>query len=81
MCHFSQDYSKEDVVDSNLGKLCKMTQEQRNKFLIEEFEYLMSEMKCPDEYIMDLFVSDIMREDYVIEKVLYRNRKNFLLIY
>ena len=41
----------------------------------------MSEMKCPDEYIMDLFVSDIMQEDYVTEKVWYRKRKNFLLIY
>ena len=58
-----------------------MTQDQRNSFLIEEFEHLMSEINCPDEYIMDLFISDIMREDYVIEKVSYRRRKNFLLIY
>ena len=69
MCHFSQDYSKEDLVDHNLEKLCKMPQVQRNNFLIEEFKHLMSEINCPDEYIMDLFISDIMREDYVIEKV------------
>ena len=53
MCHFSQDFSKEDLVDSNLEKLCATTQEQRNRFLIEEFEHLMSEINCPDEYIMD----------------------------
>ena len=71
MCHFRQDFSKEDLVDSNLEKLCKMTQDQRNSFLIEEFEHLMSEINCPDEYIMDLFISDIMQEDYVIEKVFW----------
>ena len=81
MCIFGRDFSKEDLVDSNLEKLCKLTLEQRNKFLIEEFEHLMSEVTCPDEYIMDLFVSDIMRKDYVVEKVWYRKRKNFLLIY
>ena len=81
MCHFSRDFSNDDLVDFNLDKLCKMTLKQRNKFLIEEFEYLMSEMNCSDEYIMDLFVSDIMRVDYVVEKVWYRKRRNFLLIY
>ena len=58
-----------------------MTLDQCNSFLIEEFEHLMSEINCPDEYIMDLFISDIMREDYVITKILYRRRKTFLLIY
>ena len=50
MCHFSQDYSKEALVDHNLEKLCKMPQVQRNNFLIEEFKHLMSEINCPDEY-------------------------------
>ena len=63
MCHLSQDYSKENLVDSNLEKLCAMTQEQRNRFLIEEFEHLMSEINCPDEYIVYLFISDIMWEE------------------
>ena len=54
-----------------------MTQDQRNSFLIEEFEHLMSEINCPDEYLMDLFMSDIMREDYVIEKVSYRKERIF----
>ena len=58
-----------------------MTQEQRNRFLIEEFENLMSDINCPDEYIMDLFISDIMREDCVVEKFSYRRSTNFLLIY
>ena len=81
MIHFRQDYSKEDLVDHNFEKLCKMPQSQRNNFLIEEFKHLMSELNCPDEYIMDLFINDIMREDYVIEKVTYRKRRNLLLIY
>ena len=54
-------------------------QDQRNSFLIEEFEHLMSYINCPDEYIMDLFISDIMREDYVIEKVSYRRRFEIFL--
>ena len=81
MIHFSQDYSKEDLVDHNFEKLCKMPHNQCNNFLIEEFKHLMSELNCPDEYIMDLFISDIMRGDYVIEKVTYRKRRNLLLIY
>jgi len=81
MIHFSQDNSKEDLVDHNFEKLCKMPHNQRNNFLIEEFKHLMSELNCPDEYIMDLFINDIMREDYVIEKVVYRKRRNLLLIY
>jgi hypothetical protein len=30
---------------------------------------------------MDLFTNDIMRDDYVIEKCQYRNRKNILVMY
>ena len=56
MCIFGRGFSKEDLVDSNLEKLCKLTLEQRNKFLIEEFEHLMSEIICPDEYIKDVSV-------------------------
>ena len=52
-----------------LEKLCEMTQEQRNTFVIQEFKHLLSEINCPDEYIMELFISDTMREDYVIEKL------------
>ena len=68
MIHFSQDYSKEDLVDHNFEELCKIPHSQRNNFLIEEFKHLMSELNCPDEYIMDLsvrvkvsnFISNIM---------------------
>ena len=45
---------KEDLVDSKLENFCEMTQDQRNTFLIQEFEHLMSEINCPDEYIMEL---------------------------
>ena len=30
---------------------------------------------------MALFISDIMRDDYMIEKVMYRQRKNIILTY
>ena len=52
-----------------MEKLREMTQEQCNTFVIQEFEHLLSEINCPDEYIMELFISDTMREDYVIEKL------------
>ena len=67
--HFRQDFSKDDLVDSNLEKLHSMTKNQQNIFLIQEFEHLLSEINCPVEYIMELFISDIMHDDYVIEKV------------
>ena len=59
---FKHDFSKQD-----LEKLCDTKSTQL--ILIEEFEHLMSETNCPDEYIMDLFISDTMRYDYVVEKV------------
>ena len=68
-------------MDSNSEKLCEMTKEQRNTFLIQEFEHLLSEINCPGEYIMELFISDIMQEEYMIEKVMYRQRKNIRLPY
>ena len=36
-----------------------MTKEQRNIFLIQEFEHLLSEINCPGEYLMELFIGDI----------------------
>ena len=87
LCHisifnlFRQDFSQEDLVDSNLEKLHSMTKDQQNIFLIQEFEHLLSEINCPIEYIMELLISDIMRDDYVIEKVMYRRRKIILLTY
>ena len=52
-----------------MEKLCEMTQEQCNTFLIQEFEHLLSEINFPDEYIMELFISDTIPEDCVIEKL------------
>ena len=54
-----------------------MTKDQQNKLLIQEFEHLLSKINCPFEYIMELFISDSMHDDYVIEKVMYRWRKIF----
>ena len=75
--HASEDFSKENFVDSQFEKL---THKQKI-FLIQEFECILSEINCPADYMMDLFVNDIMREDYVIEKYPYRKRKNILVIY
>ena len=58
-----------------------MTKEQCNIFLIQKFEHYLSEINCSGEYLMELFISDIMQEEYVIEKVTYRQRKNILLTY
>ena len=66
--HFGQDFSKENLVDSNFEKFRAMTKDQQNIFLIQEFECILTEINCPVQYIMDLFISDIRRDDYVIRK-------------
>ena len=68
-------------MDSNLKNLCAMAKDQQNIFLIQELERILTEIICPVDYIMDVFISDIMHDDCVIEKYTYRKRKNFLLIY
>ena len=49
-----------------------MSKDRQNIFLIQEFEKMLLEIICPFEYKMDLFVKDIMRDDYMVEKVQYR---------
>ena len=56
-----------------------MAKDQQNIFLIQELERILTEIICPVDYIMDVFISDIMHDDCVIEKYMYRKRKNFLL--
>ena len=76
--HISEDFSKENFVDSQIEKLNAMTEDKQKIFLIQEFERIQSEINCPADYIMDLFINDIMRDDYVIEKYPYRKRRIFL---
>ena len=63
---------------SQFEKLNAMTEDKQKIFLIQEFERIQSEINCPADYIMDLFINDIMRDDYVIEKYPYRKRRIFL---
>ena len=73
--HFSEDFSKEKLVDSSFEKLVAMTKDKQNIFLIQEFERILSEINCPFDYLRDLFISDITRDDYIVEKYTYRKRK------
>ena len=78
MKHPTKDFS---ACCYQLLKLCETTKQQHNTFLIQEFEHLLSEINCSGEYIMELFISDIMPEEYANETVMYRQRKNILLTY
>ena len=42
MGHFSKKNSKENFVDSEFGKLCGMTRDKQNIFLIKEFEHILT---------------------------------------
>ena len=79
--HFSEDFSKDQLIDSGFEKLNAMPKDKVNTFLIQEFERILSEINCPSDYLLDIFIKDIFRDDYVLEKSTYRKRRNFLLIY
>ena len=40
--HFSEDFSKEQLIDSGFEKLVAMTNDKQNIFLIQEFEHILS---------------------------------------
>ena len=69
------------MIESGFEKLIALTKDQLNTFLIQEFERILSEINCPFDYLKDMFIKDISRDDYVLEKYTYRKRKNILLIY
>ena len=79
--HVSEDFSKDNFADSQFEKLKDMTEDEQKTFLIQEFERILSEINCPSDYIMELFINDIMQTDYVIDKYPYRKRKNILVMY
>ena len=66
--HFRQDLLKENFIAYSQEKLSSMTKEQQTIFLIQEFEKMLSEINCPVKYLIDLFVKDIMWDDYVLRK-------------
>ena len=73
--HFSEDFSKDQLIDSGFEKLNAMPKDKVNTFLIQEFERILSEINCPSDYLLDIFIKDIFRDDYVLEKSTYRKRK------
>ena len=76
--HVGEEFSKQDFVDSQLKKLKDMTEDEQKIFLIQEFERILAEINCPADDIMDLFINDIMREDYVIENIHTEKGRIFL---
>ena len=49
--HFSEDFSKEQLIDSGFEKLVAMTNDKQNIFLIQELEHILSEINCPFDYL------------------------------
>ena len=58
-----------------------MPKKQQNNFLFQECEMMLLEINCPSEYILNLFVKELILEEYCINKVQYRRSKNFLIAY
>ena len=79
--HFDGSFLKDSFIDSSHEKLKLFPKEQQNIFLSKEFKRMVLEIKCPSEYILDLFVSELMLEDNCVEKVQYRSRKYMFMTY
>ena len=79
--HFNEAFSKASFIDNSLEKLKAMDKNEQNTFLIQEFEKMFLEIKCPSAYVMDLFVKELLFDDYYMEKNQYRQRKNILIAY
>ena len=77
----NKGFSKESFSDNSLNKLKALPKDEQSSFLIQEFENMLLEIKSPSDYIMDLFVKDLLLEDYSIEKVQYRKRKDISIAY
>ena len=79
--YFDDTFSKESFIDKSVEKLKTSGKNELNTFLMQEFEKLLIECKCPADYLTDLFISDLLRNDYCVEKNQYRRRKNILIAY
>ena len=79
--HYNEAFSKESFIDTSLEKLKAIDKNEQNIFLMQELENMLLECKNLSDYIMDLFVKDLLLEDFCTEKNQYRRRKNILLAY
>ena len=79
--HYDETVTKDSFIDTTLEKIKAMEKNEQNIFLIQELEKMLLECKNPSDYIMDLFVKELLQEDFCIEKQQYRRRKNIFLTY
>ena len=70
--HYNETFSKESFIDTTLEKIKAMEKNEQNIFLMQELENMLLECKNPSDYIMDLFVKDLLLKDFCIEKHQYR---------
>ena len=61
--HFNETFSKESFIDKSVEKLQALNKNEQNTFLMQEFEKVLIECNCPADYLTDLFISDLMRND------------------
>jgi len=79
--HYNETVTKDSFIDTTLEKIKAMDKNEQNIFLMKELENMLLECKNPSDYIMDLFVKDLLQEDFCIDKQQYRRRKNIFLTY
>ena len=58
--HFDETFSKESFIDKSVEKLKTSGKNELNTFLMQEFEKLLIECKCPADYLTDVFVKDLL---------------------
>ena len=66
--HYNETFSKESFIDNSLGKLQALDKNVQNTLLMQEFEKLLIECKCPADYLTDLFVKDLLLNEFCVEK-------------
>ena len=79
--HYDETFSKDSFIDTSLEEIKAMDKNKQNIFLMQELENMLLECKNPSDYIMDLFVKDLLQEDFCIYKQQYRRRKNIFMTY
>ena len=67
--HYNETFSKESFIDTTLEKIKALEKNEQNIFLIQELENMLLECKNPSDYIMDLFVKDLLLEDFALRKI------------
>ena len=67
--HYDETFSKESFIDKSADKLQSLDNNERNTFLMQEFEKMLIECKCPADYLTDLFVKDLLLNEFCVEKI------------